>query len=200
MRARCSLVALALLASAVGCKPRPRAAKEDRPAAAPATAAQHANAPAATEIHFQIDVPPEELEDFPEGFSPYVSLEAPEPEIAKMRARDEIVLAKRRAVVVIDYPVAKDVEFPIEAATDAGFSRAELVRAISGVYHRMYEEEERTAKQKTIPMDQRTGLINRNETDGVYGIWGHDLGDLVLHTIEVSEKGGVTYLVLGIDS
>ena len=48
---------------------------------------------------------------------------------------------------------------------------------------------------------QRTGLINRNKTNGVYGICCHDLGDLVLHTIELSEKpDGTTYLVLGIDS
>ena len=31
-----------------------------------------------------------------------------------------------------------------------------------------------------IPLEERTTLKNRNRTDGVYGIYGHDLDELVL--------------------
>ena len=41
-------------------------------------------------------------------------------------------------------------------------------------------------------------LINRAATDGTYGIWGHDLGDLVLHTIYYAPTSGE--ICLGIDS
>jgi len=175
-------------------------------AAAPPTAIPAAVEPAAAakEVHaieFQVDVLPEEREDFPEGFSPSISLESPEQELTRMRNRDQIVIANRNVVVVIDYPLDKPVEVPLVAPVNAGFSRTALVRGISAAYHRIYDEEERTATEKTIPLDQRTGLINRNKTNGVYGICCHDLGDLVLHTIELSEKpDGTTYLVLGIDS
>ena len=60
-----------------------------------------------------------------------------------------------------------------------------MILAISKKYNEVYAEEEKTANTKTIPIDKRTGLINRNETDGKYGIWGHDLSDLDLSGIEV---------------
>lgn len=35
-------------------------------------------------------------------------------------------------------------------------------------------------KCKVLPVSMRRGLINRPETNGIYGIWGHDIGDLVI--------------------
>ena len=52
-----------------------------------------------------------------------------------------------------------------------------------------------------MSLNQRKGIINRNETDGKYGIWGHDLEDLDLSTIEVyRNKENKLELVLGIES
>lgn len=39
---------------------------------------------------------------------------------------------------------------------------------------------------KVIPLEMRKkigGLINRNITNGIYGIWGHDIGDLVIEKL-----------------
>jgi len=160
-----------------------------------------APAPLPPEIHFEVDLPGDECQDFENGVCPYVGMESPEVDIAKLRQRDAIVLARRRAIVVIDYPLGRPVEVAIVAPTDAGFSRAELARAISREYHRIYAEEEATAPQKTIPLEQRGKVINRNQTNGKYHICCHDLGDLVLHTVEVSERlDGTVVLGLGIDS
>ena len=30
---------------------------------------------------------------------------------------------------------------------------------------------------------QQGGCLNRNQTNGIYGIWGHDIGDLVIECI-----------------
>lgn len=197
----------------LGCKSSrktPEEATASQPAAAAVVAAETASAAneyenasrrKVQEISLEVEALPEEREDFPEGFIRGLGLEKPDAEIARIRARDDIVIRKRKIVIIIDYPVAKPVEFPLESSNEKGFSRAELVRSISRTYHRMYEEEERSAKQKTVPPGERTGLINRNRTDGTYGIWGHDLGDLFLHTIEVLEgTDGITYVTLGIDS
>lgn len=54
-------------------------------------------------------------------------------------------------------------------------------------YYKMYEEEEATATIKTIPLEKRTTMYNRNETNGKYGIWGHDIADLVLSEIHIYE-------------
>lgn len=76
-----------------------------------------------------------------------------------------------------------------------------MLQVISKKYHEIYIEEEASATTKTIPVEKREGLINRNETNGKYGIWGHDLSDLDLSSVEVyqnSEKK--IYLVLSVES
>lgn len=73
-----------------------------------------------------------------------------------------------------------------------------MILAISKKYHEIYNEEEKSSKIKTIPLDERTGIINRNETQGKYGIWGHDLSDLDLSSIEVYEtdEGKINILLI----
>ncbi|WP_300027237.1 hypothetical protein [uncultured Maribacter sp.] len=68
-----------------------------------------------------------------------------------------------------------------------GFTRKELAQKISIEYNRIYEEEEDSANTKTTPLEKRQGLINRNKTDGKYGIWGHDIDDLDLSAIILSK-------------
>ena len=54
---------------------------------------------------------------------------------------------------------------------------------------------------KTIPPDKRGETFNRNQTDGKYAIWGHDLSDLYLMEIEVYKtKEGKIVLRLNIES
>ena len=73
--------------------------------------------------------------------------------------------------------------------------------AIQEKYKQVYKEEEESAATKTIPMNSREGLSNRNETNGKYGIWGHDLTDLYLTDVEVyKDSKGVVSLILYIDS
>ncbi len=142
----------------------------------------------------------EELEDFPEGSLPWISIKNAEGELDRLIGGDEIVLQETKALLIIDYPVAKPIEIEINASTVEGFRRAGLVRRISSEYHRIYREEESSAKTKTIPIEQREGIINRNQTDGKYGIWGHDIDDLVLSAIIVHRSSGIPKLELIIES
>ncbi len=85
-------------------------------------------------------------------------------------------------------------------------TRFVLVDIISKLYQRIYRQEKETA---TLPIESmaerydRTGggrplMLNRAPTYGKYGIWGHELGDLVLRTVYYdSDKDLYT---LGIDS
>ena len=150
-----------------------------------------------TTITFQVDDP----ERKSEGPSPYVNLADPEKDLKQMRNAEEVVFSGTNLIVVLDYPLRKEVTFPISASSPSGFTRAELVRKVADLYKRVYDEETQTSKIAVIPLEKRKGLINRNETNGKYGIWGHDLGDLVLHTIEISRAADGTVLAsLGIDS
>lgn len=51
------------------------------------------------------------------------------------------------------------------------------------------------------PVNERKTMYNRNETNGKYGIWGHDISDLVLAEILVYEaENGEIILTLNMES
>ena len=156
----------------------------------------------ASEILFQVRTSnKEDLEIFEDGIIPWISIKEPENSLVNLIDKDEIVLNSNKAILSIDYPLNKPTEIEIRSKEKDGFSRIELIRLISQAYHRIYDEEEASAKVKTVPLKKREDLINRNETDGKYGIWGHDIGDLDLSAIIVQYKNGITpKLVLYIES
>jgi len=119
--------------------------------------------------------------------------------LSQLIAADEIVLNEKKVRLIIDYPLKKPASFDLQ--NEKGFTRRDLILAIQEKYKQVYKEEEESAGTKTIPLEKREGLINRNETNGKYGIWGHDLIDLYLTDIEVyKDDDGVVSLVLYIDS
>ncbi|MBA3396807.1 MAG: hypothetical protein H0T89_29520 [Deltaproteobacteria bacterium] len=108
--------------------------------------------------------------------------------LALLEKPDEIVIPFQHAVLVIDYPLTNPAQVAITAPLSQGFTRRELVTAICEEYENVYEAEEGTAHTKTVPPDERGELPARNRTDGVYGIWGHDLGDLVLSSLRWTRR------------
>lgn len=114
---------------------------------------------------------------FPDGG---VRLHDVEASLVKLRNPEEIVIPFDNAILVISFPLTTPASIAISASFAVGFTRAELVRAACEEYANVYEAEEATATTKTVPPEERTTLKNRNRTDGVYGIYGHDLDRLVL--------------------
>jgi hypothetical protein len=100
--------------------------------------------------------------------------------VAQLDKPDEIVIPFEHATLVIDYPLSAPASVPITAPLQLGFTRAALVKLICEEYGHVYDAEEGTAGTKTIPVEERGDRRSRNRTDGAYGIWGHDLADLVL--------------------
>jgi hypothetical protein len=113
---------------------------------------------------------------FPGG----IRLGDPERALAALARPDEIVIPFERANLLIVYPLTVPATVPLQAALSFGFTRGELARAICEEYANVYEAEEATAATKTVPREERAERPDRNRTDGVYGIWGHDLDELVL--------------------
>lgn len=149
-----------------------------------------------TTIEFGVKAPEEELEDFEDGIIPWISIENPESEIDRLIDSDEIVIPYSEITIIIDYPLNKPTSFVLTNSKN-GFTKKELILEISKKYHDIYTVEETTATIKTIPPDERKGIMNRNETNGNYGIWGHDIGDLDLSSIEVykSESGKIQIIL-----
>lgn len=132
--------------------------------------------------------------DFEDGFIPWASIENALQDIPHLDKKDEVVITDTSIKIIIDYPLTNKYEFTL--TSNKGFTRQLLLSEISAHYYKLYEEEENTATIKTIPPDNRT-IYNRNETNGKYGIWGHDIADLVLSGAEVykTASGGVVVLL-----
>lgn len=153
-------------------------------------------------ILFQLKTDDEkELEIFEDGLIPWISIKDPQKEMNQLIGKDDVVIKDNTAVLVIDYPLNKPIEIEIKSNESVGFKRGELIQLVSKEYKRIYREEEKSAKTKTVPLEDRQGLINRNETDGKYGIWGHDIEDLDLAVITIHKSNdGKTILRLIVES
>jgi hypothetical protein len=150
-----------------------------------------------TRINFNVKT--DNLTDFKEGFIPWIELEHPDKALVQLIDKTEVVINENKVTIVIDYPLVKECRFELTSAN--GFTREQLVKEVSNKYHQIYDEEESTANVKTIPVNKRTTMYNRNQTDGKYGIWGHDLADLVLdHILVYKSANGDIILSLDIDS
>ncbi|SEP59819.1 hypothetical protein [Flavobacterium urocaniciphilum] len=151
-------------------------------------------------IEFGIKATGEDIKDFEDGVIPWISIENPESEIDRLIGSDEIVVPFSEIILNIDYPLNNPASFVLKSSTN-GFTKRELILEISKLYYEIYNVEENTSNIKTIPIEQRKGVINRNQTDGKYGIWGHDIGDLDLSSIEVYKtENGKIHIILIVES
>jgi hypothetical protein len=114
------------------------------------------------------------------GFPQNLRLHDPEAALARIQLRDEIVIPFSRATLVIDFPLTHPAHIGITAGLPQGFTRGELVQLICEEYAHVYAAEAGTATNTEPKVEDRGAHRERNRTDGAYGIWGHDLDDLVL--------------------
>lgn len=122
----------------------------------------------------------------PEEFKNYIDRN-------KVFLREEAVTNETQ--IVIDYPLQDDFLFPLRPATSTLYkgcvSVGEIIDRIYELYHEIYNEENSTT---TVTPGNIPGMLNRNTTNGKYGIWGHDLSDLVLTSVEFNAKDNIISL------
>jgi hypothetical protein len=98
---------------------------------------------------------------------------------------DDIIDARESIEIRFAYPLRSAHVFTFERP--GGWTRQAFYDAVRAKYQEIYDTEERT---QTAPVGQLApGIINRSKTDGVYGIWGHVIGDLVLEGAEIGADG-----------
>jgi len=100
-------------------------------------------------------------------------------------SESEVVIPATSIKIVIDYPVEYKATYEHESKN--GFTRKHLAELIAKDYQEMYDEEEATT---VIVPTNIPGMLNRCETNGKYGIWGHNIDDLILHTAKYDPKSG----------
>ncbi|WP_121808925.1 hypothetical protein [Mucilaginibacter kameinonensis] len=151
-------------------------------------------------INYQLKASGEDTATLEDGLMPWISLDHPEKQIDSLIGANEVVLPYKKVTLIIDYPLTRQAVLEISSQTE-NFTRKDLILAISKKYHEIYEEETKTAQTKVVPPDQRNGVINRNETEGKYGICCHDLTDLDLGSVEVYKGiNDKIYLILEVES
>lgn len=124
-----------------------------------------------------------------------VSIAEPETDIEQVRGVGEIVVRRDRAVLVLEYPLSQAFAFDLRAPAPEGFTKRALIRAICDVYAYIYEREAQTTPTPVVPPEQRGLVLNRNETAGQFGIFGHDIGDLGFGGFELFEDATGTIYV-----
>lgn len=87
--------------------------------------------------------------------------------------------------LTLDYPLTKPYVLEYKDVATVG----ELSWLIAQAYGAIYETEDETSKVRVIDEEARGMVLNRNQTDGEYGIWGHDMSDLFLEIINIDKKG-----------
>jgi hypothetical protein len=145
--------------------------------------------------------PPVEMMSQRIAFPGGIHVHDPTSALARLDQPDEIVIPFQHAVLVIDYPLSSPASMSIDAPIALGFTRATLIKTICEEYAHVYDAEEGTAATKTIPIEERGTMRSRNRTDGAYGIWGHDLQDLVLTAAHwTRESDGLVRIELHVES
>jgi hypothetical protein len=150
------------------------------------------------EVDFSVKANAEQMADFKDGVVPWASIKDAQQDAKILIDADTVIIAANSATLTIDYPIKAPVSFKIES--ENGFTKAELLQKIGQTYQEVYATEETTSTVKTVPLAQRKGLINRNETDGKYGICCHDIDDLDLSHATITCKNGNCTIELGVES
>jgi hypothetical protein len=135
------------------------------------------------------------------GFPKGLRVADPERALAMLELRDEIVIPFQKATLVIEFPLTNPAHVAITSALPQGFTRGELVRLICDEYAHIYAAEEGTSVETEATVEERGSRLERNRTDGAYGIWGHRLDDLVLRSARwVKHSNGEVRIELHVES
>lgn len=97
----------------------------------------------------------------------------------------EVVISDTQISITFSYPLKKAFKFDFKSSN--GFTRPQLYEIICNKYREIYQKEEETTTKNVTSVEeriQRGGLINRETTDGFYGIQGHDISDLYIERLE----------------
>ncbi|MCE6957851.1 hypothetical protein LAZ40_02110 [Cereibacter sphaeroides] len=105
---------------------------------------------------------------------------------------DEVVIPAARATLRLRYPLSCLVLVPVNAGTERGITRGNVLHAIHDAYAGIYRREESVSRP--VPIDDRGTTLNRDSTEGPFGIWGHDITDLRVEWIDLRQVDGAWFI------
>jgi len=110
-----------------------------------------------------------------------------------------VITSNSPPTLEIDYPLTNLYQKKLDSSK---YTRVELAKIICLTYQKIYKEEKDSTQLPVESIASRTNgssrLINRARTNGKYGIYGHSLDNLLLHTIKYNKEKNL--ITLGVDS
>ena len=107
----------------------------------------------------------------------------------KMIKPNEVITKAKEITIHFNYPLDNAADFTFKSKN--GFTRKKFYECIAKGYKRIYREEEADDGNP----GHISGMYNRATSNGRYGIWGHDIGDLVIEGVE--KRGKKFHLYIG---
>lgn len=109
--------------------------------------------------------------------------------IASAIHTDELMQAEPTLQFTVTYPLRNPFHFSETHADGSGWTQRQFMDAVQRAYVAIYEAE------GPDPGQCSDVLLNRAETSGPYGIWGHDLDDLYLEGAARNSDGSWTLYI-----
>jgi hypothetical protein len=115
---------------------------------------------------------------------------------------DEVIMDAKSFEVILDYPLDHPVQISVTDLPSSGLTPALICSVIKEAYQEIYRIENGGVEQ---PISQEISggriLLNRPKSDGIFGIWGHGIGDLIIERIEMRAKDdGHALIAIGVGS
>ena len=104
----------------------------------------------------------------------------------------QIIIEQPKITIEFDYPLSHHVLLEFESP--GGFSRRKLLECIYNGYKKIYDEEASTGK-----IGDHTGIPehNRAESNGIHGIWGHEIDNLFIEKLIFDVKTSTLTMFIG---
>ncbi len=118
--------------------------------------------------------------------------------VEKCKPNEVILKGNTEYTLVISYPLSTPYKKKFKTGKK-GKTRIQLVDMICKSYRKIYFEEDSSTEIPPLLGSEggNAPMFNRQETDGKYGIWGHCIEDLLLHSVSITPKGTIS---CGVDS
>jgi hypothetical protein len=135
-----------------------------------------------------------------QGKNYYVSVAYPKNE--NLKGKKEIV-APPSLIMEYIYPLSGEFSFLHLSENAEGFTRGELLESMSETYKQIYREEdeyhreqkeseesrlEERQYQRALREEDEDESEYESDEESPYGIWGHDIGDLVVEEINRTDE------------
>jgi len=102
--------------------------------------------------------------------------------------KDEIITICQSATIIFNYPLSGEFRFKLKKS-EGSITRKDFASFVQSTYRRIYDEESSGQVENIV------GMLNRQKTDGPYGIWGHHIGDLVIEGVRHTGNNVYTLII-----